>query len=153
MRAHQHTVTAGFISRFNHQFVQVVQHVGELLFIPADVGRDVGQNRIFTGVVTDDLGDISVNHLVIGDTRSRGVGQGNPAGFVRFHDTRNAEHGIGTEDLRVDEVVVDPPVDDIHPLGAFCGALVNGAVRNEEIASFDQLDPHLSGQKRVFEIG
>ena len=61
--------------------------------------------------------------------------------------------GIFAEDQRIDEIVVDPTIDDIDALEARCGAREDDVVVDEKIAALDKLHAHLPGEKCVFEIG
>ena len=54
---------------------------------------------------------------------------------------------------RVEEVVVDAPVDDVDLAVALGGAHVDGVVAAEQVTALDQLDAHLPGQQRVLEVG
>ena len=47
VRAHQHSIAAGFIRGLNHQLVDIRQDVAPLGIIPADIGWHVRNDRIF----------------------------------------------------------------------------------------------------------
>ena len=64
-----------------------------------------------------------------------------------------AEHRVGPEVHRIEEVVVDPAVHDVDPLLAAGRAHVDALVAAHEVAALDQLDAHLPGEERVLEVG
>ena len=53
---------------------------------------------------------------------------------------------------RVEEVVVDATVDDVHRLGAGRGAHPHGRVAAVQVAALDELDAHVPGQERVLVV-
>ena len=59
----------------------------------------------------------------------------------------------GRNDQRVEEIVVDAPVDDVDPLRARGGAHVEHVVVDEQVLPLDQLDAHLLGEEGVLEVG
>ena len=75
------------------------------------------------------------------------------AGLVHRHQSRHAERGVRPEHERIEEIVVDAPVDHVDALGPLRRAHVDEVVLDEEVAAFDQLDPELVGQERVLVIG
>ena len=56
---------------------------------------------------------------------------------------------FGPEHQRVEEIVVDPPIDDVDPHGPFRGPHVDDVVAHEEIGGFDELDPELVREEGV----
>ena len=72
----------------------------------------------------------------------------------RYASTRpgHAEPGIFAENLRIEEVVVDSPINDVHALQSFRRAHENFAIFRDEIAPFDDLDSHGAGEKRMLEV-
>ena len=65
----------------------------------------------------------------------------------------HAERRVGAERQRIEEVVVDAPIDHVHAAQAIGRAHVDDVVVDEEVAAFDQLDAHLPREKRVLEVG
>ena len=59
----------------------------------------------------------------------------------------------GPELHRIEEVVVDPAVDDVDPLLALRRTKEDHAVATDEVATLDELDAHLPGKQRVLEVG
>ncbi len=69
------------------------------------------------------------------------------------HDARDADQRVRAEVQRVEEVVVEPPVDHVDrglPPGGAHPYPVAGA---DQVAALDQLDAHQPGQQGVFEVG
>ena len=62
------------------------------------------------------------------------------------------ERRIGAKSQRVDEIVVNAAIDDVHAPQSGSGAHVNEIIVHHEIAALDQFDAHLAGQECVFEI-
>ncbi len=111
------------------------------------------QDGIFGEVVLDDVGNVGVERLVVGDAGAEGVGEGDVAGAIGVEEAGDAEDGVAAEGERVDEVVVDAAVDDVDPAQAVGRAHVDDVVVDDEIAAFDQLDAHLAGEIGVLEVG
>ena len=63
-----------------------------------------------------------------------------------------AEHRVGPEVQRVEEVVVDAPVHHVDALLARGRAHEDDVVAAHEVAALDQLDAHLPGEERVLEV-
>ena len=60
---------------------------------------------------------------------------------------------VGAAVERVDEVVVDAPVDDMHRLQAPRGAHEHAILVHHQITAFHQLHAHLLGQIQMLEVG
>ena len=125
----------------------------ELLGIARQVRRHVVEDRLLAEVVADDLRDVPVDHLVVGDARADRVRQRDVARADRAEQPRDAEHRLGAERERIEELVVDPAVDDVHLPPPRRGAHVDAVLQHEEVAALDELDPHLLGQEGVLEVG
>ena len=59
----------------------------------------------------------------------------------------------GPELERVDEVVVQAPVDGVHALQAVGRAHVDDVVADDEVGRLDELDAHLAREEGVLEVG
>src|SRR5262249_24701647 len=91
MRTDQHAVASGFVGGFDHELVEIVEHVLAVFGAPAQVGGDVEKNRLFALVVLDHVGHVGVNDLIVGDAVAGCVGKGNFSRSVGFHQAGNAE--------------------------------------------------------------
>jgi hypothetical protein len=69
------------------------------------------------------------------------------------HQAGTAEQGVRPEVHRVEEVVIDPPVDDVHLLESLGGPHHHPAALADQVAALDQLDAHRPGQECVLEAG
>ena len=128
-RPDQHAVAAGAVHFLDHQLGEVRRarsrrsscrcscQVGTLL-----------QDRLLAEVEADHVGHVRVDRLVVGDAGADRVGERHAAGAVGREEPRHAEHRIGAERARVEEVVVDAPVDHVHALRAAGRAHVDRVV-------------------------
>ena len=120
LRSDQHAVAAGAVDFLDHQFLEVIEHVGEVLRFAAAPGRHVLQDRLLAEIELHDRRHVAVDRLVVGDAGADRVGERDVAGLVGRHQARHAERGIRPEGERIEEVVVDAPVDHVdalRPLG------------------------------------
>ena len=76
------------------------------------------QDRLLGQVEADHVLDERIDRLVVGDAGADGVGQRDVAGAVGLHQVGHAEQAVGPERLGIEEVVVEPAVDDVDPLRA-----------------------------------
>ena len=72
----------------------------------------------------------------LGDTGAWRIGDAHVPGFPRPDESRHAEHRVAAERAGVHELVVDPPVDHVHPLEPGDRAHVDAfVVAHDEIAA------------------
>jgi hypothetical protein len=147
VRPDEHAVAAGLVGGLDHELPNVLDDVFKLLVVPADVGRHVGNDRVFAKVVLDDPGNVRIDDFVVRDARPRRVGKGDPPCFVDFHETWHTQHRVGAEGQGVEEVIVDPAVEDVDALETFCRPHEHVAVGDDEVAAFHELDAHLLGKE------
>ena len=74
-------------------------------------------------------------------------------GPVGVHQARHAEHAVGAERQRVEEVVVDAAVDHVHALQAARRPHEDAVLIDDQVAALDQLDAHPLGEEAVLEVG
>ena len=98
-------------------------------------------------VVPDHVGHISVDALVVRHARPRRVNQRHVAELISVHQPGYAEQGVGPEDQRVHEVVVQPPVDHVHASQPLCGTHIDEAVVDEEVPAFHEFRAEFAGQE------
>ena len=149
---HENAVATRSGHRFEHQLVQVGEHVGQLVGLLQPVGLYVGKDRRFAQVVGDHVGNVGVGELVVGHPVTDGIGQGDVPRPSGVEDARAAHHRVRPKVERVEELVVDPPIHNIHPTLTFGRAHVDHVFAAGEVAALHQLDPHLTGQKGMLEI-
>ena len=153
VRADHQALAAGTVHGLDHQFVQAVQDLfpGFLLLQPERV--HVGDHGLFVEVVADQVRDVAVDQLVVGDAVAHGVGDGDAAGAGGVDQARAAEHGVGAELQRVQEFVVDALVDHVHALLTGGGAHVDAVAAADEVAALDEFHAHQAGEQGVLEVG
>ena len=152
-RPDQHAVAARAVHLLDHQLLQVLEHIGEMVALAAAPGRDVLEDRLLAEIELHDLGHVAVDRLVVGDAGADRVGERDVAGMVARHQAGHAERGIGAEGERIEEVVVDAAIDHVDALGPLGGAHEDELVLDEQVAPLDQLDAELVGQEGMLVIG
>ena len=151
--ADQHAVAAGAVDFLDHQFAEIVEHVGQILRLAAAPGRHVLQDRLFAEIEFHDLRHVGIDRLVVGDAGADRVGQRDVAGRIGRHQPGHAERRIRAEGQGIEEIVVDAAVDHVDALQALGGAHEHLVVLDDEVAALDQFDAQLVGQEGVFVIG
>ena len=68
-----------------------MQHIFEVFLIPADPRRDVVEDRVFAEVVLDDLRNVRVNRLIVGDTGAGSIRERDSPLAIHVHQAGNAE--------------------------------------------------------------
>ncbi len=131
----------------------MAEHVGEMVGAIAEIGFHGAQDGILVQVILNHGWDMGVDGFVVGDAVAGSVGEGDVAGAIGAHQAGNAEHGIGAETKRIEEVVVDAAIDDVDALEAVDRFHVNDDAVDDQVAAFDEFDTHLLGEEAVFEIG
>ena len=116
------------------------------------VRLDVVQDRLFGQIKADHFGDIRIDRLVVRHTGADRVGERHASGAICGKQSGHTEHRVFAERQRVQKIVVDATIDDMHALRTLGRAHENRVVLNEKIDSLDQLDAHLLGQKRMLEV-
>ena len=111
------------------------EHVGagRRLAAAAQVGTLL-EDRLLAEVEPDHVRHVRIDRLVVGDAGADRVGERDAAGAVGREQARHAEHRIGAERERVEEVVVDAPVDHVDALRAARRAHVDDVVLDEQVA-------------------
>ncbi len=150
--AEQDPVAARALHRFEHELLQAVKHVRAFVVQPAPEGGDVGQQRLLVQVVRDHFRDVGVDELVVAHPVAHRVGDHDTALAGGVEHAGDAQHRVRVELQRIQELVVDPPVDHVDLLLALGGAHVDRVVPAEQVPALDQLDAHLAGQQRVLEV-
>ena len=98
-------------------------------------------------------GNVGVHRLVVREPGADGVGQRHVARPIGVQQARHAQVRVGTERQRVQEVVVDAPVDHVDAAQARRGPHVHDVVVDEQVAAFDERHAHLARQEGVLEVG
>ena len=152
-RANDEALASGTIDGLHHQLVEAVEHLFEGGRVFEAPGVDVFEDRFFAEVVADEVGQVGVHQLVVGDTVADRVGNGDVAEAGREHEARGAQHRVGPKLQRVKKLVVNATVNHIDAHGACGRSHPHSATRAEQVATFDQLDAHQAREQGVFVIG
>src|SRR6266702_2896252 len=150
--ADQHAIPAGFSNCLDDQFVKVFKHIFLLLFVAQQIGLDVWQDRLFTEVVANDGGDISVDGLIVGYPRANGISQCNISGAVRIQQAGYSQCRARFKGERIKVVIINTPVDDINAPQTSGRAHINNVIMHEQIAPLNQFDAHLACEEGMFKI-
>ena len=68
----------------HHQFVEMFEHIGQILGFGAAPGRHVLEQWLVAGIELDDIGNVGVDRLVIGNAGSRSIDQSDAPGAVEI---------------------------------------------------------------------
>jgi hypothetical protein len=142
----------GFASMFDAQRVEVFENVLSVVRARRDVRANVFENRLLAEVVADHVRHEGVDRLVVGDSGARGVRKGHGAAPIRRKKASAAERGVGSEDDRVEVVVVDAPVDHVHPLEPLRRAHAHRTVGHAKVAALDERHAHAAREQAVLEV-
>ena len=80
LRADQHAVAARAVDLLDHELVEIVEHVGQMLGLAAAPGRHVLQDRLLAEIELHDLRHVAVDRLVVGDAGADRIGERDVAG-------------------------------------------------------------------------
>ena len=152
-RADHDALAAGPVDGLDDEFVESVEHLFAVVLVLHPPGVDVGQDRLLRQVITDEIGHVGVDELVVGDAVADRVGDGDIAATGRVQQAGHAEYRIPFEMNRIDEIVVDPAVDHVHRQEAVGGAHADPSGLCDEVASFDEADTHQTSEQGVLEVG
>ena len=152
-RTDDESLAAGAIHRFDDEFVEPIEHLRQRFRVFESPGVDVRDDRILAKVVPDEVGQVGVDELVIGNPIADRIGDGHIAEACREQQARAAEHRIRAKLQRIEKLVVDPTVNHIDTPWTGCGAHPYPSAGAEQVAAFDQLDTHQAGEQGVFEVG
>ena len=133
----------------DHQFGQVREHVLQILFFAQHPRVHIADDGRGSQVKADHLGHIGVDGFIVRHAGADGIGDGNASGAIGCEQPRNSQHGIGPKHQRVQEIIVDTPVDDIDPLRALGGAHEHRLVAHEQILPFHRRCPSAAPGRRV----
>ncbi len=112
-----------------------------------------GRIGVLVEVVLDEIGHVRVDQLVVRDAVAHRVGDGDVSEAGGEHEARRAQHRVGAELQRIEELVVDTAVDDVDPRRACGRAHPDPTAGAEQVAALDQLHAHQSREQGVLEVG
>lgn len=150
--AHQHAVAAGFAHALDDHLGKMGEDVREMVGAIAEIGLDGAEDGILVQIIINHGGNVCVDGFVVGDAVAGSVSESDIASAVGAHEAGHAEHGIGAEAERVEEVVVNAAINDVDAFEAVDCFGVDDHAIDDEVAAFDQFDAHLLGEETVLEI-
>ena len=153
MRPDKHAVAARAIDFLHDEFGEMFLDITQSAGLAATPCRHIVQNRGFAEIKFDNLRHIGIDRLVVGDAGADGIGDGHIARPVGAHQAGDADDRLRSERARIEETVVDPPVDDIDSFRALRGAHIDDIVLDEQVAALDEFDAKLIGQEGMLIIG
>src|SRR5689334_13644238 len=124
----------------DHELGQMLEHISELPGIVAPPGRHILEQWLLARIEFDDIGNVSVDRLVVGDAGARRIDEGDAPGTIEIEQAGDAERRVGPEGEGVEKIIVDPAIDDIDALWFLRSAHIEIAVVDEEVGSFAELD-------------
>ena len=153
LRADHQTLAAGPVHRLEHQLVQPVERLLQVVRLGQPVGRHVLDHRLLAEVEAHQVRHVAVDQLVVGHAVAERVRDRHVPGPGRVHHSGDSEHRVGPELHRVDELVVHPAIDHIHRALTLGGPHPDPAGGADQVAALDQLHPHRAGQPGMLEVG
>jgi hypothetical protein len=144
-------VSASLADGLDDKLLQVVERVAECLRLAADVGLDIGQDRILAEIVADHARHIGVDSLVVSDAGTDRIRERDVPTTVGAHQTRDPERTVGAENLWVQELVVDAPVNNIDRHEASDGVHIDPVIADHEVGADNELYTHLPREEHVLE--
>ena len=151
-RPHDEPFTARAIHGFDHELIESIQDLLERLGLFEPPGVDVWQKWFFRKVVADEVGDIGIDKLVIGDPVADSVSDCDVAQPGSQHQARGAEQGINAELKRIKELIIDSSIDDIDSCGTSGRPHPHPTTRTEEVTTLDQFNAHQASEQGVFKV-
>ena len=149
----QHAVSARSVDLLDHELVEALHNVFQRRGLPATIGRHIFEQRLLGKIEPYEVRYVAVNRLVVGDSGADCICHRHVAGQIGANESRHAQNRGRIEDQGIEKIIVDPPIDHIHPARAERGAHEHLIVVDEQIATLDQLDPELIGEERVLIVG
>ena len=146
-------LAARAVDGLDDELVEPVEHLLERARVFEPPGVDVRQDRLLAEVVPDQVGQVGVDELVVGDAVADRVGDRHVAQPRGQQQSWAAEHRVGAELQRVEELVVDAAVDHVDPRGAGGRAHPDPPARAEQVAALDEFDAHEPREQGVLEVG
>ena len=145
-------LAARAVDRLHDELVEAVEHLLERARLLEPPGLHVRQDRVLGEVVPDEVGQVGVDELVVGDAVADRVRDRHVAEARREQEAGRAEHRVGAELQRVEELVVDAAVDHVDAGRAGGRAHPDPAAGAEQVAALDQLDAHQAREQGVLEV-
>ncbi len=138
---------------FDHITVEIAQHRLSHIRLAQQIGIDNRQNRFLAQIVANHCRRVGEDRLVVGDSGADRVGQRRVAGTQDGSQAGDAQQGIGTENDRIEEVIIDAAIQDVDAAKTMNRLHEQFVIDAYEVASLDEFDAHLLRQEYMFEKG
>ncbi|MNX57720.1 hypothetical protein D3C86_885430 [compost metagenome] len=132
--------------RFDQQFRQFFQGLGQHRRFTAPPGRNGRQDQFFTKQELIDLRQEAQQPWRLQHTAAKGIGHQHPPLPHGFQQARHAKGRIGAQLQRVAEVVVEPAHDRVNPAQAAQGLQVDRGIAHRQVAALHQRITELARQ-------
>ena len=152
LRTDQHAVAAAFIGRLDDKVSQIVQNILTVGLHSGKEGFHVRQDGFFAEVKFDHGRHVVIDDLVIGYSGADRIGQTHIAFAVSLDQAGHTKKRIRSEYFGIEEVVVNPPINDVHRLESLRRLHKDAVVLHQKVRARDNLDSHGPGEKGVLEI-
>ncbi len=152
IRTDDQALAARAVDGLHHELVEPVEHLGERGGLLEPPGVDVGEDRLLAEEVADEVGHVGVDELVVGDAVADRVRDRDVPEAGGEHEPGRAEHRVGPELLRVEELVVDAAVDHVDAGGTGGRAHPHAPAGAEQVAALDELDAHEPREQGVLVV-
>ena len=131
----------------------MLEHVPPIRIHRAQVGLDVGEDRVLVEVVADQLRHERVDGLVVGDAITQRVGDRDVAGAVGVDQARHSDQRLLAPENGVEPLVVDTSIDHVNRAQTSGGPHEDVVVVDHQVAALDELHAHLFGEVQVLVVG
>ncbi len=153
-RTDHDALAAGAVDRLEHQLVEPVQDLLAGVGVAEPPGVDVAEHRLLVEVVADQVGQVGVDELVVGDAVADRVGERDVAGAGGVDQARGSRAasrpgsapGRGTRRRRGGR-------SRAPARGRCVVRIITRPAAALQVAALDQLDAHRAGEQRVLEVG
>ena len=131
----------------------MTEHIIALCGLRAKISGHILQDGFFAQVVTNNLGDIAVNRLVIRDTSSRGIRESHVATSIGSHQPWYTQHTVRTKSFRVKKIIVNATINHVDSLRSAGGLHPDHViVVDEQVGAIDQFNAHLLSKKGMLKV-
>jgi len=152
-RSHEHVIASGSAGGFDDELIEVFDHVLVVILLEAGEGGDLLEEGLFVQIKANDLGDVRIDRLVIGDPGPGCIRQCDIARAISVNEARDAEDAVAVEGEWIEVVVIESSIDDAHSLLAFDGFDKDLVLLDHEVGALDEGNAHFSSEEGVLEVG
>ena len=115
--------------------MQIPHHKLALIDVPKPVGRNGGEDRAFVEVVADDLGGKGEESPIVGNLGSDCIDHSHALPSDAVRESWYSQIGIAAQNHRIEPLVGDTCVNDVHLVQAGNGFEIDFVIQNKQIAT------------------